>query len=77
MPGMDGFTAIRHIRARTDAKANLPIIVVTADAGRTIEADCKAAGADDLVLKPVPMTTLFEAIGALIAKRGAGEVMLA
>jgi CheY-like chemotaxis protein len=77
MPGMDGITAIRHIRARSDAKANLPIIVVTADAGATIEADCKAAGADDLVLKPVSMTMLFEAIGSLIAKRSAGEVLLA
>jgi CheY-like chemotaxis protein len=77
MPGMDGITAIRHIRARADAKANLPIIVVTADAGATIDADCKAAGADDLVLKPVSMTMLFEAIGSLIARRSAGEVLLA
>ena len=77
MPGMDGITAIRHIRARADAKAKLPIIVVTADAGATIDADCKAAGADDVVTKPVSMTTLFEAIGSLIAKRAAGEVLLA
>ena len=33
MPGMDGMTAIRHIRARSDAKAKVPVIVVTADAG--------------------------------------------
>ncbi|WP_010545966.1 response regulator, partial [Sphingomonas elodea] len=31
MPGTDGFETIRQIRARTDAKAGLPIIVVTAD----------------------------------------------
>ena len=31
MPGMDGITAIQHIRARPDDKAALPIIVVTAD----------------------------------------------
>jgi CheY-like chemotaxis protein len=77
MPGMDGLTAIRHIRAREDAKANLPIIVITADAGATIEADCKDAGADDLVLKPVSMTALFNAIGALIARRSQGSVLLA
>ena len=75
MPGMDGLTAIRHIRARTDDKANLPIIVVTADAGATIEADCKAAGADDVVLKPVSMTTLFDAIGRLLAQRSQGVVL--
>ena len=77
MPGMDGLTAIRHIRARPDAKAGVPIIVVTADAGSTIEADCKSAGADDLILKPVSMTALFNAIGALIARRSEGSVVLA
>lgn len=65
MPGMDGLEAIRHIRARTDAKADLPIILITADAGSTIEAQCRAAGADDLVLKPVSMMALFSAIAAL------------
>jgi len=75
MPGMDGLTAIRHIRARTDDKANLPIIVVTADAGATIEADCRSAGADDVVLKPVSMTTLFDAIGRLLAQRSQGVVL--
>jgi len=77
MPGMDGMTAIRHIRAREDAKASVPIIVITADAGSSIEADVKAAGADDLVLKPVSMTTLFNAIGTLIARRSQGSVLLA
>ena len=75
MPGMDGITAIRHIRARTDDKANLPIIVVTADAGASIEADCRTAGADDVVLKPVSMTMLFDVIGTLLAQRGQGVVL--
>jgi CheY-like chemotaxis protein len=65
MPGMDGLEAIRRIRARRDAKADLPIILITADAGSTIEAQCRAAGADDLVLKPVSMMALFSAIAAL------------
>jgi CheY-like chemotaxis protein len=69
MPGMDGLTAIRHIRARGDAKADVPIIVVTADAGSSIEADCMDAGADGLILKPVSMTTLFNTVGSLIAGR--------
>jgi len=77
MPGMDGMTAIRHIRARSDEKAKLPIIVVTADAGATIDADCRAVGADDVVLKPVSMTTLFDAIGRLIAARSQDSVVLA
>lgn len=77
MPGMDGLTAIRHIRARGDAKAQAPIIVITADAGSSIEADCKAAGADGLLLKPVSMTALFNAIGALIARGSQGSAALA
>lgn len=64
MPGMDGLEAIRRIRVRGDAKADLPIILITADAGSTIEAQCRAAGADDLVLKPVSMMALFSAIAA-------------
>jgi CheY-like chemotaxis protein len=76
MPGMDGITAIRHLRARDDEKARLPVIVVTADAGPRIDADCKAAGADEVLRKPVSMSALFETIGALLAQRGDSAVML-
>ena len=77
MPGMDGMTAIRHIRARSDDKAKVPVIVVTADAGSTIDADCKAAGADEVILKPVSMTNLYDTIGALLARRGGDGVLVA
>src|SRR4051812_12112519 len=49
MPGMNGLDAIRAIRARGDAKARLPIIVVTADNGPDVRAQALAAGADDLL----------------------------
>ena len=77
MPGMDGLTAIRRLRARGDAKAALPVIVVTADAGATIEADCLAAGADGVLLKPVSMSALFDAIGTLLARRNGGDILVA
>ena len=76
MPGMDGLTAIRRLRARADDKAKLPVIVITADAGATIEADCRAAGANDLILKPVSMQTLYDAVGRAIAGAGEASVML-
>jgi CheY-like chemotaxis protein len=76
MPGMDGLAAIREIRARPDAKAQLPVIVVTADGGATLDADCQAAGADDVIRKPVNLSTLFETIGDLIARRGQGDLVL-
>lgn len=72
MPGMDGITAIRHIRARGDAKAELPIIVVTADSGVDLRERCLSAGADDVIVKPVAMDQLFEAMGRILAgDRGA------
>ena len=76
MPVMDGMTAIRHIRARTDDKAGLPVIVITADAGPTIDADCRRAGADDVIHKPVSMAALFGTIGALLAQRGDGDAVM-
>ncbi len=70
MPGMDGIEAIRHIRARADAKNNLPVIVITADAAVDLRDRCIARGADELLLKPVAMEGLFDAIGRVIAARG-------
>jgi CheY-like chemotaxis protein len=75
MPGMDGLTAIRHIRARTDHKASLPVIVVTADTAMDIRADCLSQGADEVILKPVAMKALFDAIGKTLADR-AGDAEL-
>jgi CheY-like chemotaxis protein len=68
MPGMDGLTAIGHIRARTDAKARLPIIVVTADTAVDLRQRCVAAGANDVIFKPVAMDELFDAMGRLLAE---------
>ena len=73
MPGMDGITAIQHIRARSDAKAKLPVIVVTADTAPDLRERCVAAGADEVLFKPVAMDALFDAIGRLLA-RGDGPI---
>ena len=69
MPGMDGITAIRHIRARADAKAAVPVIVVTADTAIDLRERCLAAGADEVLFKPVAMDALFETMGRLLAGR--------
>jgi CheY-like chemotaxis protein len=68
MPGMDGITAIRHIRARQDHKARVPVIVITADTAIDLRERCLAAGADDLLFKPVAMDALFDAIGRILAR---------
>ena len=74
MPGMDGLAAIRQMRGRTDHKAGLPIIVVTADTGSDVRGQALAAGANDLLHKPVHMQSLFDAIGRVMtatSNRGA------
>ncbi|MBX9796219.1 response regulator [Sphingomonas sp.] len=68
MPGMDGITAIRHIRARADRKARLPVIVITADTGANLREECLGEGADEVLFKPVAMDSLFDAIGRLMAR---------
>ncbi|GAA0674207.1 CheY-like chemotaxis protein [Sphingomonas insulae] len=68
MPGMDGITAIEHIRARNDAKATVPIIVITADTALDLRERCIAAGADEVLFKPVAMDALFEAMGRILAR---------
>ncbi|MEG3089730.1 response regulator [Sphingomonas sp. PB4P5] len=75
MPGMDGITAIQHIRAREDAKAKLPIIVVTADTAVDLRERCLQQGADEVLFKPVAMDSLFDAMGRMLAK-AAGDGMI-
>ena len=76
MPGMDGVTAIEHIRARGDAKAKTPIIVVTADIAPDLRERCLAAGADDVIFKPVAMDALFDAMGTILARDAARGGMI-
>ena len=69
MPGTDGLSAIKQIRMRTDHKAGVPIIVITADTAPGLRAKCIAGGANDLLLKPVVMEDLFNMIAHVAASR--------
>ncbi len=75
MPGMDGFEVIRRVRARDDAKRTLPIVVVTADTAIDLTQRCIAAGADEVLFKPVAMDALFDAIGRIVAGRAGGDLI--
>jgi CheY-like chemotaxis protein len=77
MPGMDGLAAIRRLRGRGDAKAALPVVVLTADNAPDIRRQAEAAGADDLLHKPVEMAVLFDTIGRVLAGRSDKGAMLA
>lgn len=70
MPEMNGLTAIRKIRARSDATARVPIVVVTADLSPGVQRMCEDAGADGFLTKPVAMADLFDAVGAAMSQKG-------
>ncbi|WBH16146.1 response regulator [Sphingomonas radiodurans] len=74
MPGMDGITAIGHIRARNDYKGRVPIIVVTADTAIDLRERCIAAGANEVIFKPVAMDNLFDAMGRVLAANDDGLI---
>jgi CheY-like chemotaxis protein len=77
MPGMDGMAAISKIRERADEKARLPVIVLTADAAAGLREKCMAAGADEVLFKPVSMQSLFDAIAVLMVGRDGGDTIIA
>ena len=63
MPVMDGFETTRHIRNLNDKeKRKTPIIAVTANAIPEQLAECKKAGMDDYVTKPINGEDLFSKI---------------
>lgn len=75
MPGMDGLTAIKHLRARGDEKADLPVIVVTADTAADLRERCLEVGADDVLRKPIAMGALLTSLGRMIARAGEDVIL--
>lgn len=75
MPDMDGFEVLARIRAREDAKAQVPVIVVTADTAPDLRERCLEAGADEVLFKPVAMDALFDSIGRILARGGDGGLI--
>ena len=68
MPGMDGLTAIEHIRERQDGKSRVPVIVVTADTTADLRERCLQRGADDVIFKPIAMGKLLKAMTTMLAR---------
>ena len=71
MPGMDGLTAIRQLRARHDEKGRVPVVVLTADMGLDISQSVASVGGDDMLHKPIVMEHLFDAIAGLMSEKEA------
>jgi signal transduction histidine kinase len=71
MPEMDGLEATRRIRAMKEPWARIPIIAMTANAFKEDIEQCKAAGMNAHVAKPIDMGDLMEKLGDCL--RGKGE----
>jgi CheY-like chemotaxis protein/HPt (histidine-containing phosphotransfer) domain-containing protein len=71
MPGMDGYTATREIRAGrvSGLDVHIPIIALTAYAMPADRKKCLDSGMDDYVSKPVRSEHLQAALGRLLGRK--------
>jgi CheY-like chemotaxis protein/HPt (histidine-containing phosphotransfer) domain-containing protein len=68
MPGMDGLEATRRLRALPGPEARLPVIAVTASALPDEIAECRAAGMDTHVAKPVDRAVLLDLLAQITTR---------
>ncbi len=71
MPGMDGFTVARRIRAGEHAE--VPLIMVTTLSGREDRLRAVLAGVNDFIVKPVDKTELMVRMASLLALKDARD----
>ncbi len=74
MPGMDGLEAARSIRALRGPRGRVPILAVTAEASLEFAAECRAAGMDGCLAKPLDTATLLASLEQLPARAPAQGV---
>ncbi len=66
MPVMDGYEATRELRRRERADEHVPVIAMTAHAMEGAADECRAAGMDDYLSKPLRREQLNEALARWI-----------
>jgi two-component system sensor histidine kinase/response regulator len=76
MPVLDGYDATREIRRLESADQHIPIVALTAHAMQGDELECKAAGMDEHLTKPLDRQRLalvlerFLTAGEPLQRRG-------
>jgi len=68
MPVMDGYEAI-HVLRKTLTMSMLPIIVLTAEDGQSIERRVLQLGANDYIVKPFEAAVLLSRVNAVFTRR--------
>lgn len=76
MPVMGGYQAAREIRLRERGAKRVPIIALTADAMKGTEQQCRDAGMDDYLTKPVDRARLRETLDRHLAPPGPGPKLV-
>jgi putative two-component system response regulator len=69
MPYVDGFSLIKQLRLRVPADSYIPVLVLTADNSRQAKQEALAAGAKDLITKPIDLAEALLRIYNLLETR--------
>jgi len=70
MPGEDGFSLTRALRARTGAAGKTPVLLLTARGGSSDRIEGLSLGADDYLAKPFEPKELLLRIEAILRRAG-------
>ena len=68
MPGMDGWTVCERLRAPSEAKSMIPIILLTAKGEELDKLRGFRLGVDDYVTKPFSFAEMVARVGAVLAR---------
>lgn len=70
MPVMDGYETTRKIRANESGDRRIPIIALTAHAMKGADNECRAAGMDDYLSKPIDREQLQKSLSRWLIDAG-------
>ena len=74
LPGISGIEAVQRIRASAPSMASVPAILVTAYGREEVVSAAEKAGVDQILLKPIGPSKLYDAIASALGKEGSPRV---